>query len=491
MADLDLVIDRRQFARRQAVPAQRRLYQALRGAILDGRLLAGAVLPASRVLAQDLGIARNTAIHAYEQLAAEGYVQSSRQGTVVAALGNVPKARCAAQASGHTMARGADAPGLSQRVAGCGRVRSPEDDLLPFMPGTPALDAFPFDTWRRLIDRMQRQAGAQDLGYRHAAGEPELRQAIAAHLRAARGVRCQAEQVIVTDGTQHSLDLCAQLLADPGDRVWMEHPGYGGARTAFTAAGLVQVPVTVDAEGQQPVAEALWQAQRPRLIYATPSHQYPLGSVLTLPRRLALMEQARRHGAWILEDDYDSEFRHDGPPLAAMQGLVDDAPVVYLGTFSKSMFPGLRLGFIVMPAQLAARAEAVVGGLVRQGRVVEQRALAAFIHDGHFARHLRRMRKLYASRQQALRDALERHWPIESVVLGGQGGMHLALSLPASHPDAELAQRALVLGLSPRPLSFYGTPGGTAGFNGLVMGYAHVPEKAMDRHVETLVHALR
>ena len=274
MADLDLVIDRRQFARRQSVPAQRRLYQALRAAILDGRLQAGALLPASRVLAQDLGIARNTAIHAYEQLGAEGYVQTSRQGTVVAALGAAPE-RPARQAIEQ-----ATGPALSQRVAGRGRVRHPEDDLRPFMPGTPALDAFPFALWRQLLERAQRQASSQDLGYRHAVGEPELRQAIATHLRAARGVRCQADQVIVTDGTQHSLDLCAHLLADPGERVWMEHPGYGGARTAFAAAGLVPVPITVDAEGQQAM-ESLWHTQAPRLVYATPSHQYPLGSVLT------------------------------------------------------------------------------------------------------------------------------------------------------------------------------------------------------------------
>lgn len=493
MADLDLVIDRHQFARRQAVPAQRRLYQALRAAILDGRLQAGALLPASRVLAQDLGIARNTAIHAYEQLAAEGYVQTSRQGTVVSALSAVPE-QPASPYKVPLIKPVADAAGpshgLSQRVALHHRVRRPEQDLLPFMPGTPALDAFPSDTWRRLVERAQRQALPQDLGYRHAAGEPELRQAIATHLRAARGVRCQADQVIVTEGTQHSLDLCAHLLADAGERVWMEHPGYGGARTAFARAGLVQVPITVDAQGQQPMDD-LWRRQPPRLVYATPSHQYPLGSVLSLPRRLALIEQANRHGAWILEDDYDSEFRHDGPPLAAMQGLVEDAPVVYLGTFSKSMFPGLRLGFIVMPAALADRAVGVVGDLVRQGRVAEQRALAAFIDEGHFALHLRRMRRLYASRQQALRDALARHWPIEGAVLGGQGGMHLVLSLPPEQPDVELAERALALGLSPRPLSFYVTPGGIGGFNGLVMGYAHVPEKDMAGHVRTLAGGLR
>lgn len=487
MADLDLVIDRQQFMRRQRVPAQRRLYLALRAAILSGRLQPGAELPASRALAQDLGIARNTVVHAYELLAAEGHVQATRQGTVVSAFSALPRVDASRPREGKPAA--APVPGLSQRVAGRGRLRDPRDDLRPFMPGTPALDAFPFDAWRRLLERAQRQATPADLGYRHAAGEPELRQAIATHLRAARGVRCHADQVIVTEGTQHSLDLCAHLLADPGERVWVEHPGYGGARTAFAAAGLAQVPITVDAEGQRPM-DALWRTQPPRLVYATPSHQYPLGSVLTLPRRLALIEQARRHGAWILEDDYDSEFRHEGPPLAAMQGLVDDAPVVYLGTFSKSMFPGLRLGFIVMPAVLAERAEAVVGDLVRRGRVAEQRALAAFIDDGHFARHLRRMRRLYAARQQALREALARRWPLEGTVLGGQGGMHLVLSLPGHVDDTAVAARAWQLGLSPRPLSLYGAEGGGAGFNGLVMGYAHVPQEAVDGHIETLVRAL-
>ncbi|MBI5925916.1 MAG: PLP-dependent aminotransferase family protein [Aquabacterium sp.] len=489
MADLHLLLDGKRLKaqaikKRQAL--QRVLYEALRDAIAQGRLQAGAVLPSSRDLARDLAMARNGVIHAYEQLAAEGYVQPSRQGTVVAAFSAVSASRVRAPAL-------LDATALvSQRVRQCDRRRLPEDDLRPFMPGMPALDAFPLPTWQRLCDRALRQGSTLDLGYRHAVGEPDLRQAIATYLRAARGVRCHADQVTITDGTQHSMELCAHILADVGDTVWIEHPGYGGARTAFVQAGLNVVPVTVDADGIAP-PEAWWRDKPPRMIYTTPSHQYPLGAVLTLPRRLRLIEQARQAGAWILEDDYDSEFRHDGPPLAAMQGQVDDAPVVYLGTFSKSMFPALRLGFIVWPQALADRAAGVVGELVRRGRPFEQRALAAFIDEGHFTRHLRKMRKLYAERQAALREALARQWPLSGQVLGGQAGMHLVLSLPSEGPDAvqdtSLAHASYALGLSPRPLAMYGT-GGVSGFNGLVMGYANTPQARMEGAVKRLVEAL-
>lgn len=498
MADLHFLLDARRLkamarARRQAL--QRTLYQALQEAIAQGRLQAGAVLPSSRDLARDLGMARNGVIHAYEQLAAEGYVQPSRQGTVVAAFAAVSApggTGVPVVAPSRGQAASPAGAQVSQRVASCDRRRTPDDDLRPFMPGVPALDAFPFATWQRLCDRALKQGSTLDLGYRHAVGEPELRQAIATYLRAARGVRCHADQVTVTDGTQHSLELCAHILADVGDTVWIEHPGYGGARTALQQAGLQVVPVTVDADGIAP-PDALWRAQPPRMVYTTPSHQYPLGSVLSLPRRLRLIQHARQCGAWILEDDYDSEFRHEGPPLAAMQGQVDDAPVVYLGTFSKSMFPALRLGFIVWPQALADRALGVVGELVRRGRPFEQRALAAFIDEGHFTRHLRKMRRLYALRQAVLRDALSAQWPMPGEVLGGQAGMHLVLSLPSSGPhaviDMDLAQRAHEQGASPRPLSMCGT-GGIAGFNGLVMGYANTHEDRMAAAVGQVVKAL-
>jgi GntR family transcriptional regulator/MocR family aminotransferase len=504
VTDLHQLLDLRHFKSwtlRQGLPLQRALYERLKSAISEGRLLAGAVLPSSRELARDLGMARNGVLHAYEQLAAEGYVEANRQGTIVAALGTASTSKDASQASrseAGTDRRPAAKQdkqidmGLSTRVRHCDRRRTPEDELCPFMPGMPAMDAFPLRGWQRLCERAARQTDGRDLGYRHAQGEPELRQAIATYLRASRGVRCDASQVTVTQGTQHSLELCAHMLADAGDTAWIEHPGYGGARTAFLQAGLKLVPVTVDAEGIAP-PDAWWQSMPPRFVYTTPSHQYPLGSVLSLPRRLRLIEQASRVGAWILEDDYDSEFRHDGPPLTAMQGQVPHAPVVYLGTFSKSMFPALRLGFIVWPEAIADRAAGVVGELVRGGRSIDQRALAAFIDEGHFTRHLRRMRKLYAVRQQALRDALLRHWTLPGAVLAGQAGMHLVLSLPSASQggvdDLLLAQRARERGLSPRPLTVYGT-GGIDGFNGLVMGYANTHEDAMEAAVRVLVSAL-
>jgi GntR family transcriptional regulator/MocR family aminotransferase len=459
-------------------PRQRQLYEQLRAAILGGRLLAGALLPSSRALAQELGVARNTVIYAYEQLGAEGYVCASRHGTVVAALGAV---KAAGPGPVHVAI---PRLGLSKRVAAYGRFRTPEDDALPFMPGIPALDQFPWAIWRRLCEHAARDHEVSHLNYRPGVGEPELRQAIATYVRASRGVVCHADQVIVTDGTQHSLGLCAQMLADPGDRAWLEHPGYGGARVAFEQGGLNVWPVPVDAEGLNPT-ERDWTQHPPRLIYTTPSHQYPLGAVLSLPRRLALIERARAAGAWIMEDDYDSEFRHEGPPLAAMQGLVDDAPVVYLGTFSKSMFPALRMGFVVLPQAVARQAQGVVGELARRGQVAHQRALAAFIHEGHFTTHLRHMRRLYAQRQQALRDALAHHWPWPHETCGGQAGMHLVLPLPEQLSDLALAREATKVGLSPRPLSAYGTGGAAVG-PGLVMGYANTPEADMARHIQTL-----
>lgn len=458
-------------------PLQRRLYRVLREAVVEGRLQAGAVLPSTRALSGLLKIARNTVLHAYEQLAAEGYVQADRQGTVV----------CALERPRRAVPRGAAMPPLSRRSAGFQRPRSAEAQLQPFVPGNPALDAFPWAAWQRVSARAARQAAWREAGYRDAAGEPELRQAIATYLRASRGVDCEPGQVIVTEGTQEGLALCALLLADAGDTAWIEHPGYGGAFAALCAAGLHCVPVTVDAEGMSPPA-ALWQQAPPRLIYTTPSHQYPLGSVLSLPRRLALLARARAHGAWILEDDYDSEFRHAGPPLAAMQGLEPDAPVAYLGTFSKTLFPGLRLGFVVLPAAVAERATGLAGALWPRGRATEQRALAAFIDEGHFTRHLRRMRVLYAERQQALREALARHWHWPGTVLGGDCGMHLVLSLPDDLPDVAVARAAAQRGLGPRALSAYGT-GGPAGFNGLVMGYAHVPADRAADHVQALASA--
>jgi GntR family transcriptional regulator/MocR family aminotransferase len=505
MIDLGLLLKGR-LAAPDARPLRRRLAAALKQAVLDGTLAAASVLPASRVLARELGCGRNTVLHAYEELAAEGYVVADRQGTVVSHLPTaapvagpgLPGRSGASQPSrppgppgppGPPSRPAPALPPLSARSAlQLPSSENEQENLAPLMPGVPALAEFPLRRWQRRVAQAWRAVSVPALGGGGSAGAPVLRAAIAAYLRAARGVRCDAEQVVITSGTQESLGLCAQLLADPGERAWMEHPGYIGARAAFAAAGLRAVPVPVDAQGLAP-PPALWKRSPPRLIYATPSHQYPLGVVLSLPRRLSLIEAARAAGAWILEDDYDSEFCR-GVPLSAMQGLVADAPVVYLGTFNKTMFPALRLGFAVFPqAALDAVLPALDWRLVA-GRPLEQEALAAFIQEGDYTAHLRRMRRLYAEREQALREALQRHWPLPFALSPGHGGIHLALTLPAGVPDQALVRAAWQRGLAPRALSAFSI-GSAAPVNGLVMGYANVAAGEAERVVVALAQLVR
>ncbi|KQV33770.1 PLP-dependent aminotransferase family protein [Massilia sp. Root335] len=461
-------------------PRQRLLHECLRTAIRDGTLAAGTRLLATRALAQELGIARNTVLYAYEQLACEGFVIPDRRGTVVAGIAPAPRRRAA------------DVPqaGLARRARNLRAVHGSPGDGLPFTPGVPDLRAFPLAQWRRLLDRAWRGLSAAQLNYGDPAGEPALRTAIADYLRASRGVVCEAGQVFITDGTQSSLDLCAHACADAGDTAWIEHPGYGGALAAFRGAGLVVEGIAVDAEGMAPTAPD-WTRRRPRLIYTTPSHQYPAGVVMSPARRMALIAGARAAGALIVEDDYDSEFRHEGPPLAAMQGLVPDAPVLYCGTFSKTMFPALRIGFLVVPASLALPLAAMRAQSSAAGRTAEQLALAGFLRSGEFALHLRRMRRLYRQRRDALVEALDRHLGDRAVVEGASAGMHLALRLPAGGPaDVEIVRRAREQGIVVNALSTHALPGGPP-CNGLLLGYAQVPAERMDELVLRLAGAIR
>jgi len=452
------------------IPQQQRLYHCLRAAILKGAIGEGTRLLPTRELAADLGVARNSVLYAYERLAEEGFVHAKRQGTLVARIG--------LQQSPAVMA--GETPVLSKRVADIVRPGAGMDDPLPFLPGTPALDEFPLAQWRRCVERAWRAAGAAQLGYMRRDDNLTLRQAIAEYLRVSRGVRCDADQVLVTDGTQSALDLCARALAEANDIAWMENPGYGGARNAFLAADLRLVPIPVDADGLAPGPQH-WRDTPPKLIYITPSHQYPLGAVMSLERRLALIAEARAAGALIIEDDYDSEFRHHGAPLAAVQGLADDAPVIYLGTFSKVMFPALRIGFMVLPRALAPAFRSTAGALMLRGRIVEQLALADFIEAGHFTRHLRRMRRLYAERRMALEDALQRHVDGLLTVSGGAGGMHLSARLDAPVADTDVSSVGRTHGLVLRALSRFCLPGTQAGYNGLVFGYGGVPASRMDQ----------
>src|SRR5471030_1569135 len=342
--------------------------------------------------------------------------------------------------------------GLSRRMRDLRTPRDAAGAAGAFVTGVPALDHFPLTLWRRMLERAWRALSAEQLNYADAAGEAALREAIADHLRASRGVVCDAGQVFITDGTQSSLDLCCRAVDDDGI-----------------------APGTDD-----------WLLRPPRLIYTTPSHQYPTGSVLSLPRRLALIEAARAAGALVIEDDYDSEFRHDGAPLSAMQGLAPDAPVLYLGTFSKTMFPSLRLAFMVVPKALAASLAALRAQSSSRGRVAEQLALAEFLRGGQFALHLRRMRRLYRQRRDALADALHEHLGGVATVHGASAGMHLALRFhDAALDDADISAQAREHGIVAHALSAQGTQG-TCGWNGLMLGYAQVPAERMEELVRAL-----
>jgi GntR family transcriptional regulator/MocR family aminotransferase len=475
--------------RESPVPLYQQLYAAFRGAILAGRLPPGTILPSTRSIADDLRVSRNTGARAFEQLLAEGYVVG-RVGSGTYVAEDLPE-ECLATRAG-SEARSAPesaAPRLSvrgERLASAMQVLSAAPGAgYPFRAGTPALDAFPYEVWSRLVAKRRNLPPREVLGWGDPAGYEPLRAAIADYLGAARGVRCDAEQVIVVAGSQQAIDVAARLLLDPGDAAWMEEPGYAGARASFLGAGLKVVPVPVDGEGLD-VAAAIARAPRARMAYVAPSHQFPLGGTMGLARRLALLEWAERAGAWIVEDDYDSEYRYAGRPLAALQGLDRGGRVIYLGTFSKVLFPALRLAYLVVPRRLAGAFRAA--RLLDAAPTFEQMVLADFIAGGHFVRHIRRMRALYAARQAALVREAARSLGGRLRVEPSDAGMHLIGWLPEGADDAAVARAAAERGVEVLPLSsFYACKPGRPG---VLLGYACVNERDLAWGIARLARAL-
>ncbi len=481
------------------MPLYQQLYIALRDGILGGRLPAGVRLPSTRTLAEELRVSRNTVVNAFGQLLAEGYLEGRvGNGTYVShtlpddllrasvetvkASSNTPNGR-------HISRRGA----LLARTPACalhdfGAARA-------FRTGVPALDEFPRDVWARITDRHWRSVRFERLSYGEAGGYPPLRQAIAAYLAAARAVQCDPRQVIVVNGSQQALDLAARILLDPGDYAWMEEPGYMGARGALISAGARVIPVPVDSEGLNVVAGIARTDQcgaKARLVYVSPSHQYPLGVTMSLARRLALLEWASRAGAWILEDDYDSEYRYASRPLAALQSLDSENRVIYFGTFSKVLFPALRLGYMVVPPDLVEAFIAARALVDRHSPTVEQIVLADFITEGHFTRHIRRMRALYSERQATLVETARRELAGLLDVCPAEAGMHLVGWLPEGVDDRAAAARAAALGVEVGPLSAYGVePTGLGRQGGLLLGYAHLDAEEIRSSVRKLAEALR
>ena len=479
--------------RRSGIPLHRQLYNALREAMLTGRLRAGTRLPSTRTLAQELGLSRVTVMNAFDQLFSEGclegkvgsgtYVVYGRNGRVLGRLADqkpalrVPRRPRLLSLRGKRMGKSlANYPKWVSSTAS-----------FAFQPNVPAIDEFPFRIWERLLARRWRVASRALFAQRDVRDYVPLQKALAEYLRTTRGVLCEPEQVIMTTGSQQGLDLISRLLVDRGDAVWIEEPAYLGARNALLAAGATLVPVPVDHEGLK-VEEGLRRCPQARLAYVSPSHQYPLGVTLSLARRLQLIDWARRANAWILEDDYDSEYRFVGWPLAALQGLDRYRRVIYLGTLSKVLLPAIRLGYMIVPPDLV---DALLATRLVTGRMpsVEQAVLADFIAEGHFARHIRRMRHVYAERQEALIEAIQRDLNGILEVQPAEGGMHVVAWLPPDVDDQVASQLASTHGVGCTPLSLYYI--GRPKRRGLVLGYGACNKRVIDEGTRRMAEALR
>ncbi len=476
--------------RAASTPLQAQLYEGLRAAVLDGRLTFGTRLPPTRLLADELGVSRNTVGGAFDRLLAEGYLEARvGDGTYVART--LPEdllraRRRPVRPTATNSDRSVSRRGALLIANPAATVRHREGPRA-FRPVLPALDAFPRREWGRMVEKQLRRPDPALLDYGDPAGYRPLREAIAAYLGATRGVRCEPGQVVVVGGSQQALDLAARLLLDPGDAAAIEDPGYPGARAALLAAGARLVPVPVDADGIA-VGLAGEKLAAARLIYTTPSHQFPLGSTMSLARRLALLEAAGREGAWVLEDDYDGEYRYAGRPLPALQGLDGGGRVIYLGTFSKVLFPGLRLGYLVVPPDLVDAFVAARALADRGSPRLEQAALADFVAGGHFARHIRRTRVLYAERRQALVDAARRELAGLLELRAGEAGMHSVGRLGDGVDDRAVWNRAAALGVASMPLSACAL--GDAPFPGLVLGFAAPDVAEIEEGVRRLRAAL-
>ncbi len=460
-------------------PLWSQLYRALRRLIMQRVLDPGFQMPSTRQLAHDLRLGRNTVISAYDQLLSEGYLET-RQGarTIVADL-PVAQSPGTGQQVGLPMTSNLSHSGRLMVEKHINRYRSGDAGL---RPSTPELSTFPFDVWRRFLQRRFRDANSELFWYNNIAGYPPLRAAIAGYLRAYRGVNCTAEQIFVTNGAQAGLDLLARFLLNAGDHVWMEEPGYRGAQGAFIAAGARLAPLRVGPAGWDLAAGPPTQV---KLIYTTPSCHQPIGVAMPLEQRLHLLEIARNQNAWIIEDDFDSEFRIAGGSAPAMQGIDGSGRTIYVGTFSKTLFPAVRIGFIVLPHAISAEFEQANFVSGHFPSLPMQAVLSDFIEEGHFARHLRRVRRLYSTRRAAFMTHLQTHLSDLLDPFPAEAGMQISCRLRFPGSDVEIARRPDAAELNLSPLSAHYYHGNAQ--NGFYLGYtAHARKRA-----EELLHGLR
>ena len=471
-----------------AMPLHARIQRAIRQLILDGALGPGKPLPASRALAKSLSVSRDTIEAAYAQLHAEGFIDRRvGSGSFVAQITDFSIAR-------HTTRRETrlrnQAPSLSKRGAAMFRDGGVAETLSPrpFAHGVPETRSFPLALWERLERQVLKETGTQALLHGDPQGAEPLRRAIADHVNLERGARATADRVLVLTSSQQAMALCATVLLDPGERIFIEDPAYYGARKAFSAAGLDCIPIRVDRQGIA-IDEILAAPRKAKAVFLTPSHQFPTGATLSLDRRLALIEWAARHEAWIIEDDYDSEFRYAGKPTACVQGLDPHDRTIYVGTFTKALFPGLRIGYVVLPHQLVKPMTVARTLLDGHTASLTQLTLARFMEAGHFGAHVRAMRSLYAERLDVLTTLVRRHLSdfVEPQVPIGGLQMPCVLTCDLSEQAVVDAARRLeiaLLGLS----TLHAGAGGKPGF---LMGFAAYTPYEIELAVRKLAHALQ
>lgn len=473
------------------LPLHRQLYEELRQAILSGRLLPRQRIPSTRSLSKSLGISRTTVTQSYEQLLSEGYLETIvGSGTFVCAQLPDDLLRSTPVEPIQKMTRPpVQLSKYAFRLAQTDALLQTEPNApISFRYGRPALDQFPMQLWRKLLSR-HCCANSDWLDYAtDPLGYNPLREAIARYLSRARAVQCKPDQVMITNGTQQALDLVMRLLIDPGDAIAIENPGYLSARRIFLSHGATLIPVCVDASGLVVQALATDLTKQIKLVYVTPSHQFPTGATLSLPRRLELLAWAQQTGALIIEDDYDSEYRYGDRPIPALQGLDQSNSVLYIGTFSKVLFPSLRIGYLVLPPSLVSLFSRAKWLSDRHLPLLEQQVLAEFIEEGHLECHIRKMRSLYDQRRQVLVQALNTHFGDQVTILGERAGIHVMVQLHTNLSDEEIVERAAQVGvgmMSAQPHYFNANCLGE-----FIFGYAELTEQQIQEGIRRLAQVL-
>lgn len=461
----------------------KRLYKSVCRCILDGNLRPATRLPPSRDLAAELGLSRNTVLRVYEQLQEEGYITTrTSSGTFVtdSVLDNLGN-QAVKKEGVVELATEAVLSNRCQQLLNHASANPRQWGA--FVPGVPDVESFPHRTLNKILARIARKPGPEYLTYDAVGGDNALKLALVDYLRIARGVNCTPHQILITEGVHQALDLIIRSLCNPKDHAWIEEPGYWGIKNILRMNDVEIVPIPVDEQGMQPPERF---EQPAKLIFVTPSHQYPLGPVMSLARRKQLLTLARQSASWIVEDDYDSEFRFAGNPIPALQGLEADSPVIYIGTFSKTLYPALRMGYMILPRPLAAPLKKAHNELYRGGHQLMQAALATFIAEGMYSAHIRKMRQLYGRRRACLVALIEQNpGPQALGRYNSIAGLHLTLVLPQSADDEMIASKANQEGILVRPLSRYFM--GEKAQKGLLIGFASMSEALMPVYYQKLM----